>query len=278
MFFTDRVKTGVSGFDELIEGGIPKGFNVLITGLPGTGKTIFGLQYIYTGLENGENGLYVSIDSKPELLKEQAKQFGMDFAQYEKDKKVTFLDVPADRLKVNLFDMIEEEAKEINATRIVFDSLAIFNVNIDQFLIPLSYSAGIDPQIQSELSAVKGDKKYRYEIMPTFEQDPKGRTFYTGGNEKRIVYLVINELSKLNTTNLIITDATQSGDQMTVDGVSEYVCDGVISFYNELIGAKHARTVSVLKMRNTNNSPYIHDLEFNKEGIIIKPSEEVYRG
>ena len=57
MFFTDRVKTGVSGFDELVEGGIPKGFNVLITGLPGTGKTIFGLQYLYTGLKNGENGL-----------------------------------------------------------------------------------------------------------------------------------------------------------------------------------------------------------------------------
>ena len=276
MFFTDRVKTGVSGFDELIEGGIPKGFNVLITGLPGTGKTIFGLQYLYTGLKNGENGLYVSIDSKPELLKEQAKQFGMDFGQFEKDKKVTFLDVPADRLKVNLFDMIEEEAKEIGAKRIVFDSLAIFNVNIDQFLIPLSYSAGIDPQVQSELSAVKGDKKYRYEVMPTFEQDPKGRTFYTGANEKRTVYLVINELSKLNTTNLIITDATRGGDQMTVDGVSEYVCDGVIAFYNDLIGARHARTISILKMRNTANDLYVHNFEFGRDGVIIKPAEVIY--
>ena len=269
MFFTDRVKTGVSGFDELIEGGIPKGFNVLITGLPGTGKTIFGLQYLYTGLKNGENGLYVSIDSKPELLKEQAKQFGMDFGQYEKDKKVTFLDVPADRLKVNLFDMIEEEAKEIGAKRIVFDSLAIFNVNIDQFLIPLSYSAGIDPQVQSELSAVKGDKKYRYEVMPTFEQDPKGRTFYTGAKEKRTVYLVINELSKLNTTNLIITDATQSGDQMTVDGVSEYVCDGVIALKSLAVGETLSRTIEISKMRNTNIDGGIKSYEIGNQGIIL---------
>ena len=269
MFFTDRVKTGVSGFDELVEGGIPKGFNVLITGLPGTGKTIFGLQYLYTGLKNGENGLYVSIDSKPDMLKEQAKQFGMDFSQYEKDKKVTFLDVPADRLKVNLFDMIEEEAKEIKATRIVFDSLAIFNVNIDQFLIPLSYSAGIDPQVQSELSAVKGDKKYRYEVLPTFEQDPKGRTFYTGANEKRTVYLVINELSKLNTTNLIITDATQSGDQMTVDGVSEYVCDGVISLSTLQTGNQTTRVIRLLKMRNSKTILDFRRMAITNKGIEI---------
>ena len=41
----------------------PEGFNVLLVGLPGTGKTIFGLQYLYNGALKGENGLYITVDS-----------------------------------------------------------------------------------------------------------------------------------------------------------------------------------------------------------------------
>jgi circadian clock protein KaiC len=41
MMQTDRVPTGIAGFDGLVEGGLPKGRSILITGEPGTGKTIF---------------------------------------------------------------------------------------------------------------------------------------------------------------------------------------------------------------------------------------------
>lgn len=44
-----RVKTGIPGFDELVAGGLPKESNILLTGIPGTGKTIFALQYLYNG-------------------------------------------------------------------------------------------------------------------------------------------------------------------------------------------------------------------------------------
>jgi len=45
----DRVKTGIPGLDELIEGGIPTGSSVLVSGGAGTGKTIIATQYIYEG-------------------------------------------------------------------------------------------------------------------------------------------------------------------------------------------------------------------------------------
>jgi KaiC/GvpD/RAD55 family RecA-like ATPase len=273
----ERVKTGIPGFDELIEGGIPKGFNILLVGQPGTGKTSFGLQYLVNGAMNGENGIYVSLDSPNELVKAQARQFGWDVDALEKEGKITFLKIPLDKPKINLFDMLEEEIKAAHAERLVFDSLADFAINIDQFATPLAYT-GLTPLWDvKEQATLEADKEYRYETMATLDQDPKGRIFYKGHSEKRVAYLVVQELAKLGTTNMILTDAKDEEHANTVDGVSEYVCDGVVVVYNQLIGAKRVRTMTVLKMRSSDHSKYIHDFEITKEGIKVKPAEEVYK-
>ena len=58
-----RIETGIIGFDGLIKGGFPIASTVLLTGSPGTGKTIFGLQYLYNGaLKFREKGLYVTFE------------------------------------------------------------------------------------------------------------------------------------------------------------------------------------------------------------------------
>lgn len=275
----ERVKTGIPGFDELIEGGIPKGFNLLLVGQPGTGKTIFGLQYLVNGAMNGENGIYVSLDSPNELVKSQARQFGWDVDALEKAGKISFLKIPLDKPRINLFDILEEEVNAAHAERLVFDSLADFAINIDQFATPLAYE-GLPPlESGEEQAAMQKDKKYRYEIMPTLDRDPKGRVFYKGHSERRISYLVVQELGKLGTTNMIITDAKEVKDNrlFSVDGVSEYTADGVVEVYNQLIGTTRARTLSIPKMRNTNHSQHIHDLELSKEGLKVKPAEEVYK-
>lgn len=46
----ERISTGVTGLDTLIEGGIPRGFTVLVGGNPGTGKTILTSHFLYEGL------------------------------------------------------------------------------------------------------------------------------------------------------------------------------------------------------------------------------------
>ena len=242
----ERVKTGVPGFDELIEGGIPKGFNVLVTGGPGTGKTIFGLQYLYNGATNGENGVYVSLESSTDGLKNQAAQFGWDFGKLETEGKIIILHIPMDIIKLDLFAAINSAVEKIGAKRIVFDSLDSLAINIDMFTIPVAYVGS------------------------------KNRITYTGRSRKRITYLVINELSKIKTTNMIITASSQDDKQITIDGVSEYASDGVVAMYNTLIGAKHAKTLTILKLRETNNSPYIHDVEFGNTGINVKAAEAVY--
>ena len=73
---TQRVSTGVKGLDKLVQGGVPKGSVVLVSGAPGTGKTILGMQFLEAGLRKGEKCAYVTIEEPPEKIMNQAAQFG----------------------------------------------------------------------------------------------------------------------------------------------------------------------------------------------------------
>jgi len=97
----DRVKTGVKGLDELIGGGLPKSSSILLSGEAGTGKTIFSLQYIYSGAKDyGEPGIYVTFEEKPDELRREALQFGWDLKKYEDEKKIVILDAASLRVGV----------------------------------------------------------------------------------------------------------------------------------------------------------------------------------
>jgi circadian clock protein KaiC len=73
-----RIPTGVPGLDKLIDGGIPKGSVVLVTGAPGTGKTILGIQYAGEGVKLGQRCSYICIEQNPDAILKQASQFGID--------------------------------------------------------------------------------------------------------------------------------------------------------------------------------------------------------
>jgi len=87
----DRVPTGVPGLDPLIEGGFPKGRSILVTGNPGTGKTIFSLQFLAEGLERGEKAIYVAADEPPFDIVEQAASMGWDFEKHVEEKNLAIL-------------------------------------------------------------------------------------------------------------------------------------------------------------------------------------------
>ncbi|MEM0371415.1 MAG: KaiC domain-containing protein [Ignisphaera sp.] len=77
-----RVSTGIPELDEALEGGIPKGSWVAITGEPGTGKSILCMHFAWAGLKTGDPVVYITTEAEFRDVIRQAKQFGMDFEQY----------------------------------------------------------------------------------------------------------------------------------------------------------------------------------------------------
>ncbi|MHA2602834.1 MAG: ATPase domain-containing protein, partial [Candidatus Thorarchaeota archaeon SMTZ1-83] len=91
-FVIERVKTGIPGLDELIEGGFPRGDTILIAGRAGTGKSIMANQFLYKGAtEYDEPGVLVTLEESPLLIKRNMMRFGMDLDALVKEKKLAIV-------------------------------------------------------------------------------------------------------------------------------------------------------------------------------------------
>jgi circadian clock protein KaiC len=65
-----KVATGIAGFDEITDGGLPKGRPTLVCGGPGCGKTLFSLQFLIHGADDGEPGVFVAFEeTRDDLVK-----------------------------------------------------------------------------------------------------------------------------------------------------------------------------------------------------------------
>ncbi|MDY6774434.1 MAG: ATPase domain-containing protein, partial [Candidatus Nanohaloarchaea archaeon] len=120
----ERVKTGVPGMDQLLEGGIPENNLVLIPGGAGTGKSTFGLQFLVEGARNGETGVFISLDEEVDKVRRNARLLGWDLEGYE-EKGTLRLMKPSTYDFDDLMTKIDEAVRDHGAERVVIDSLTI---------------------------------------------------------------------------------------------------------------------------------------------------------
>ncbi len=122
----DKIATGVPGLDKILKGGLRKGTFTLISGVPGTGKTILGLQFLVEGVKRGERGLFICSEEPQEDVKTYAKNLKIDLDEFEKLKKLFFVQQQiSDRKIVSLSTPIDMIKKE-KIKRVFLDSLTMF--------------------------------------------------------------------------------------------------------------------------------------------------------
>ncbi|MBN2250994.1 MAG: hypothetical protein JW724_02840 [Candidatus Altiarchaeota archaeon] len=234
----ERVKTGVNGLDELIEGGFPKGHCILLSGAPGTGKTIFGMQYLYNGAKSGDKGLYLVFNEELEDVLLQPAVFGWDLQRYiENGKlKVICIDVKDFNIKA-LINEIRDEGYE----RVVVDSLSSI----------LAHPIALE---DIDISYTLKDKLERLVPSP----------IHTSVATRLIVEKVITELRKQSCTSLIISELVESVGGLSRDTISEFLVDGVITLQYVMVGIESSRNLMIRKMRATAHSENIHPIEFRE--------------
>jgi len=87
-----RIKTGTKGLDQVLKGGLRKNSSIVVTGAPGTGKTILGLQFIYYGAKKyNENGIFIATESDPSDLRKNAKNLRVKLKKWEQRLKLFLL-------------------------------------------------------------------------------------------------------------------------------------------------------------------------------------------
>lgn len=122
----NKVKTGMSGLDDLLRGGIPENNVVLVSGESGAGKTTFCSQFLWKGMQEGDNCMFITFEEPPSQIKEGAKLFGWDFDEYS-DKITMKGKDPFDEGSEELFWFRNELEKE-EIDRLVIDSTSILSL------------------------------------------------------------------------------------------------------------------------------------------------------
>jgi len=128
-----KARTGITGFDDITAGGLPRGRSTLLLGGPGSGKTIFAVQFLVHGAQHEkEPGIFVAFEESPRQIVRNMAGFGWQLEPLLR-KKLFFMDaqLKPEIIQSGSFDLsgmlaaLAVKARQMGARRIVFDALDI---------------------------------------------------------------------------------------------------------------------------------------------------------
>jgi circadian clock protein KaiC len=247
----ERIATGISRFDELLMGGFPRGSIVLVTGVPGSGKTIFCLQVARNLAKKDKKVLYVTIDGEtPQSLLSQTKMLGIDFEPFL-EKGIKLIRLTA----------IDEDFKKF-VRKSVKDGFSVVIIDSLSGALPRVYSPEeIAKYVLFKEVTVMGilDPNFvlRWMISDMFE--------FLRGLELDLV--------------LVTTDRVEGQAGLSRDAISEFIVDAIVDFETLGVGGAFSRTLRILKLRMSDHHKDPVTFEIGKGGIAIteRKIEEIAR-
>ena len=232
-----KVKTGIPGLDSILSGGLKKTRSVLISGPTGSGKTTFGLQFLYSGAKDfDEPGVYITMSQNIDDIKNDCKSFGWDFDDLIQKDKILMIDARPFKIQdetigkddslyrgeqlpfEHLTRLFLSSIKRIDAKRVVIDSVTI---------LAMQYQ----------------DKFY-------MRQGLQG---------------MIQALENYGVTSLIISEFSESLEIP----LEWFVTSGIIQLRHTRKEDTMERSIQITKMRGIKHSEQIHPIVLGNDGLYI---------
>lgn len=227
----ERVNTGIPGLDEMLRGGYFKGTANVVSGESGTGKTIFGTQFILEGAKKGETVMcIITSEESKSIVKEMKTSFGWELEEYVNKGSLVFVDItdPSLRLQKSVEiapseliksfkKLVESKIEELKPTRIFIDS------------------------IEALFLAIESNYKLRTLIDDVF-----------------------GVFHKHDVTSVITVGAMYGLDEMV-----EYGADSVIKLGRIIAGNNLQRSIYVMKMRGSGTINEVRVLNISDSGMQV---------
>ena len=235
-----RVSTGVTGLDDMLGGGYPAESIVMVSGGPGSGKTINGMQYTMAAIDRGEPVVYVNLEEPMENKKRYSRAFGWDFDAAEKNGLLVALDF---QLMSSVDGVVEPRNRKTGVTEFSLDYEITQSVN----QIKAKHIV-IDP-LNSLMINARGVSEIRYLVHKLFES-----------------------IRALHCTALV----TYEGVFNPSNFYSEmFLSDGVIVLNKDLRDYQTIKTVRVDKMRGIDFDDQPRRYTITNTGMVVFDKEPV---
>ena len=228
----EKCRTGISGFDEITGGGLPKGRPTLVCGGAGSGKTLFAMEFLLNGATQfNEPGIFISFEENERELAENVASLGWDLEALSREKKIFLDHVYIERSEIEetgefnlegLFIRIESALSAVNAKRIAVDSMeALFSGFSDEMTL-------------------------RAEI----------RRLFRWLKEKGLTAVITGEQGK---------------GSFTRHGLEEYISDCVVFLDNRMNDQVATRRIRVVKYRGTSHGANEYPFLITEKGFSVLP-------
>ena len=228
----EKCRTGISGFDEITGGGVPKGRPTLVCGGAGSGKTLFAMEFLLNGAtQYNEPGIFISFEENERELTENVASLGWDLEALGRENKIFLDHVYIERSEIEetgefnlegLFIRIESALSAVNAKRIAVDSMeALFSGFSDEMTL-------------------------RAEI----------RRLFRWLKEKGLTAVITGEQGK---------------GSFTRHGLEEYISDCVVFLDNRMNDQVATRRIRVVKYRGTSHGANEYPFLITEKGFSVLP-------
>ncbi len=227
-----KCPTGIKGFDEITEGGLPKNGTTLVSGNAGSGKTLFGIDFLIKGATDyNEPGVLISFEETQDELYKDVASLNMDLAALVLRKKIVLEHIVLERKDIQetdfnlegIFVRLEYAINSIGAKRVVLDSLE-------------SVFAGI-----TDIGILRLEIKRLFRWL----------------KEKQVTAIVTGEQG-------------QSG-LYTRHGLEEYISDCIILLDNRVRDEMATRRIRVIKYRGSSHGTSEYPFVIGNEGLSVIP-------
>lgn len=221
----DLVRTGISGLDTLLLGGIPRTNVILVEGTTGSGKTLLGVEFIYRGITQfNEPGIVVVFEVSPDKLIRDAATLGWDLAELQAQKKLQIIYTSPQVLDQELRSadsLLLETAGEMGAQRIFIDGVG---------LLRQTSTTGASPMTTGP------------------------------GSYREILQQLIEGLTRENLTAMLSHEiGTYHGSDLTLEA-AVFLADTVIRLKRTLVNRRVQRSLEIVKSRGQDYEPGEHTL------------------
>lgn len=223
--------TGIEGLDEITDGGLPTGRPTLVSGGPGTGKTLFGIEFLVRGAtQYDEPGVFISFEETIPDLSVNAASLGFNVDKLIKEERLFFDHIQITRSEIaatgeydldGLFIRIADAVQRVGAKRIVLDT------------------------IEALFGELPNPAILRAEIRRLF------------------LWL---KAKKLTT---VITAERDSAERLTRHGIEEFVSDCVIVFDHRIHEEVSTRRLRVVKYRGSSHGPNEYPFLIDECGMSV---------
>ena len=227
--------TGIKGFDEITDGGIPKNRTTLISGSTGSGKTLFGIDFLINGaIKFKEPGVLMSFEETEDELYTDVASLNLDLQGLVAQKKILIEHVLLERKDIQeldfnlegLFVRLEHAIDSIGAKRVVLDS------------------------IESLFAGIKDEGILRLEIKRLFRWL----------KEKKVTAVVTGEPIQ---------------EFYTRHGLEQYISDCIILLDNRVKDQLAIRRIRVVKYRGSKHGTNEYPFVIDKDGLSVIPITSV---